>query len=113
MVELARGRGVRASVADAQALPFRDGTFDCVVALWMLYHLEDLDRGLREVVRVLRPGGRLVAVTDGVEHLAQLWDLIGPEGRVALPFSSENGAEVLQRHFTRVERRDVTAEVVF
>src|SRR5262249_30384289 len=51
MVELACGRGVRAMVADAQALPFPDGAFDCVAALWMLYHLEDIDRGLREIVR--------------------------------------------------------------
>jgi ubiquinone/menaquinone biosynthesis C-methylase UbiE len=113
MVELARGRGVRAAVADAQALPFSDGAFDCVVALWMLYHLEDIDRGLREVVRVLRPGGHLAAVTDSFEHLAQLWDLVGPEGRVALHFSSENGAEILGRHFGKIERRDVMAEVVF
>jgi SAM-dependent methyltransferase len=113
MVELARGRGVRASVADAQALPFPDGAFDCVVALWMLYHVRDIDRGLREVVRVLAPGGHLVAVTDGFEHLAQLWDLVGLEGRVALPFSRENGAEILGRHFAKVERQDVAAEVVF
>jgi len=113
MIELARSRGVRAEVADAQALPFADDAFDCVVALWMLYHLSDLDRGLREIVRVLRPHGCLVAVTDGYDHLAELWDLIGPEGRVALPFSRENGTEILTRHFTTVERHDVQAQVVF
>jgi SAM-dependent methyltransferase len=113
MVELTRARGVRAELADAQALPFADGAFDCVVALWMLYHLSDLDLGLREVVRVLRPRGRLVAVTDGCDHLAELWDLVGPEGRVSLPFSRENGSDVLNRHFALVERQDVEAEVVF
>jgi ubiquinone/menaquinone biosynthesis C-methylase UbiE len=113
MVELARQRGVRAELADAQALPFSDRAFDCVVALWMLYHLPDIDRGLREVVRVLRPDGRLIAVIDGYDHLAELWDRVGPGGRVALPFSRENGTEILSHHFATVERHDVEAEVVF
>ncbi len=64
MVELTRARGIDARVADVQALPFGDGEFDCVVANWMLYHVPDLDRGLAEVARVLRPEGRLVAATE-------------------------------------------------
>ena len=39
MVELARGRGVDARVADATALPFDDACFDVVAAMWMLYHV--------------------------------------------------------------------------
>jgi ubiquinone/menaquinone biosynthesis C-methylase UbiE len=58
MVELARERGVvDAQVGDVQSLPFEDGTFDTVVAAWMLYHVPDIDRGLAEIARVLRPGG--------------------------------------------------------
>ena len=52
MVELARARGVDARVGDVQELPFADGTFDTVVAAWMLYHVPDLDAGLAEIVRV-------------------------------------------------------------
>lgn len=57
MVELARGRGVDARVGDVQELPFADDEFDLVVAAWVLFHLPDLDRGLAEIARVLRPGG--------------------------------------------------------
>ena len=63
MVQLASSRGIRAIVADAEALPFGDRTFDVVVANAMLYHVPDLDRGLAELGRVLVDGGRLVATT--------------------------------------------------
>jgi SAM-dependent methyltransferase len=101
MVELARERGVDARVGDAQALPFEDGAFDCALAAWMLYHVSDLDRGLAELARVLRPGGRLVAVTNGADHLAELWHLVGVE-RIPLTFGRENGEEALRRHFRSV-----------
>ena len=113
MVELAQRRGVDAHVADVQRLPFMEGEFDCAVAAWMLYHVPDLDRALAELARVLVPGGRLVAITDGYDHLPELWDMFGEEGRVRLSFSRENGQELLHPHFARIVRHDVEATVVF
>jgi ubiquinone/menaquinone biosynthesis C-methylase UbiE len=108
MVELARARGVDARVGDVQDLPFADGEFDCTVAAWMLYHVEDLDRALSELRRVLRPEGRLVAVTNGREHMQELRRLAG-EWAWQQSFRREDAVESLERHFTRVERRDVDA----
>ena len=71
MVALAGERGVDARVGDVQQLAFEAGVFDCVVAAWMLFHVPDLDRGLAELARVLRPGGRLVAVTNSERHLQE------------------------------------------
>jgi SAM-dependent methyltransferase len=113
MVDLARSRGIDARVADAQALPFPAEHFDCAVALWVLFLLPNLERGLAEIARVLRRGGRLVAVTDGYDHFAELWDLVGEDGRAALSFSRENGEVQLHRHFTRVVRCDVAETIVF
>src|SRR5438034_7867548 len=79
MVEIQRSKGIDARVGDVQTLPFADGEFDVVVAAWMLYHVPDLDRGLAEIARVLKPGGRLVAVTHALDHLQELSDLAGPE----------------------------------
>lgn len=54
------GRMARASVADACRLPFPDGQFDKVVCTGVLMHVaNDLD-AVRELIRVLRPGGLLV-----------------------------------------------------
>jgi demethylmenaquinone methyltransferase/2-methoxy-6-polyprenyl-1,4-benzoquinol methylase len=56
----------RASIAllaaDALALPFADATFACVTSAFLLRNLADLDRGLREMRRVTRPGGRVIAL---------------------------------------------------
>ncbi len=106
MVELARERGVEAQVGDVQELPFEDDSFDCALAAWMLFHVPDLDRGLGELVRVLRPGGRLVAVTNATDHLQELRAIAG-EAAWGRPFTRENGAGILERHFESVERRDV------
>jgi SAM-dependent methyltransferase len=111
-VELTAARGVSAQVADVQALPFADAAFDVVAALWMLYHVPDLDRGLAEVRRVLRPGGLFVAVTNGDEHVADLRRAAGG-GPVVTAFSTENGEAALRRHFGRVDREDIATQAVF
>jgi SAM-dependent methyltransferase len=111
MVELARARGLDASVGDAQDLPFADGQFDCAVAAWMLYHVPDVDRAVAELARVLRPGGRLVAVTNADDHLRELSDLAGFDAPPELTFRSENGAEILGRSFAEVDRRDAFGSV--
>ncbi len=106
MVELARERGVAAQVGDAAGLPFPDGSFDCVLAAWMLFHLPDIDRGLAELARVLVPDGRLVATTNSERHMEELRAVAGKASWDRV-FTRENGAEILGRHFASVERRDV------
>jgi SAM-dependent methyltransferase len=112
MVELAGERGVDARIADVQDLPFDDREFDVVVAAWMLYHVPDLDRGIAELARVLRPGGRLVAVTNSRFHLLELRELVG-SGPSTLKFSREDGEVILARRFERVQREDIDGRLEF
>jgi demethylmenaquinone methyltransferase/2-methoxy-6-polyprenyl-1,4-benzoquinol methylase len=66
MLLLAKRRPGAARVAylagDIGALPFRDATIDVVTAGYALRNVADLDAGIRELARVVRPGGRLLAL---------------------------------------------------
>jgi len=54
------GLDIDGRVADAEGIPYDDDTFDLVVGHAVLHHIPDVELSLREVVRVLRPGGRFV-----------------------------------------------------
>jgi ubiquinone/menaquinone biosynthesis C-methylase UbiE len=114
-----RSCSLRLCAADVASLPFRSGWFDGAMANHMLYHLPDLDAGVRELARVLKPGGWLLATTNSDSVRVLLIELhqralerlgvpFAPEG--PSPFSLENGAAALGAWFRRVERFDFATE---
>jgi SAM-dependent methyltransferase len=113
MAALAAARGLPALTGDIERLPFPDGSFDAVLANRVLYHLPDLDAGLAELARILRPGGRLVVVAYRADHLAELWEIVGHQPLANPTFVAENGEAPLAQHFQPVERRDVTGTARF
>ncbi|AZZ81558.1 MULTISPECIES: class I SAM-dependent methyltransferase [Gordonia] len=54
------GLDVDGRVADAEKIPYDDNTFDLVVGHAVLHHIPDVEQALREVLRVLKPGGRFI-----------------------------------------------------
>jgi demethylmenaquinone methyltransferase/2-methoxy-6-polyprenyl-1,4-benzoquinol methylase len=64
MLDRARGKSsaVRWEWADAMALPYADGEFDAATVGFGARNFGDLDRGLAEMARVVRPGGRVVVL---------------------------------------------------
>ncbi len=70
-----------AAVADAQALPLRDGSVDAVLCLHMLYHVPDIALAVRELRRVLRPGGLALVTTNGAGHIAELKAILDEAAR--------------------------------
>ncbi|GIU98532.1 MAG: hypothetical protein KatS3mg014_0148 [Actinomycetota bacterium] len=66
---------VRTIAAAAIDLPFRDGSFDAVIGNFVLAHFTEYETALHDLVRVLRPGGRLAltAWADGGDELTATW----------------------------------------
>jgi SAM-dependent methyltransferase len=64
------GVGERMEVidADAQSLPFNNDRFDLVMTSLMMHHVADRSRALKEMVRVLKPGGRLILADVGAHR---------------------------------------------
>jgi len=75
MLDIARtraaelGREVELREADAEELPFADGSFDTVVCTLSLCTIPDHARAIAEMARVLRPGGRLLLL----DHIGSRW----------------------------------------
>lgn len=101
--------GARVERCDATDLPFADASFDTVVAIHMLYHVDDPAAALKEFARVLRPGGRLAVAVNGRDHLEEL-RVIGPavgrpellRGLVLNDFTAESGADEIARYISDV-----------
>jgi len=97
---------------DVQDLPFEDESFDIVLANAMLYHVPDLDKALKEISRVLKPGGRLYATTFGenglTQHIHAYLGAIGFETQQTdnFTFTLQNGQACLIKHFSQVDRLD-------
>lgn len=96
---LLRGHPAPRVLGDAVALPFRDGVFDAVTAINMLYHLPDPVVALREAHRVLKPGGLLLAATiartDSPEFSAY-------RVRVPSTFDAEEAPSIVESVFDAV-----------
>jgi SAM-dependent methyltransferase len=86
-------------VGDALALEFPDRTFDVVCSFETIEHLSDQDRFLRQVVRVLRPGGVLIASTPQVAETTRA--PANPFHRIEL--SRVDFEALLDRFFGHVE----------
>jgi SAM-dependent methyltransferase len=88
MLAVARAKDAPVDWRDgaAEALPFPDAAFDAVISQFGMMFFADRPRAVREMLRVLRPGGRLaVAVCDAVENSPGYADLVALLGRLFGP----------------------------
>ncbi len=116
------------AVADAQALPFAERSFDVVMANHMLYHVPDIEHAVLEARRVLKPDGIFMAATNSVQSMPEFHALfrrgmllLSTPGKIysqpPLPaqtnFALENGARILSRYYYAVVRHDLPSTLVF
>lgn len=81
----ARTKAVRWVRADALALPFPDNSFDVVGVGYGLRNLADIEGGLREILRVLKPGGKFLSLDFGKPESKTFRSLYFGYLRVVLP----------------------------
>jgi demethylmenaquinone methyltransferase/2-methoxy-6-polyprenyl-1,4-benzoquinol methylase len=79
-------RNLRVVRADAEQLPFRDGTFDCVTIGFGLRNVTDKPAALASMRRVLRPGGRLLVLEFSQPAVAALKPLYDAYSFSVLPW---------------------------
>lgn len=100
--------GIEYRTIDIQDIPFEDQTFDVVIANMMLYHVPDLQKGLREVRRVLRTDGTFYCATYGehgmMEYICSLFSDDQFQNQINDNFTLQNGEKKLKSVFTDVER---------
>lgn len=117
MVEEVRnklGSDFNCIVADAEKIPFKDEYFDSVIANHVLFYLNDLNLGLKEISRVLKPDGILYCSTYGKNHMKEITEIVQNfDSRISLSnhslydiFGLENGESILKEYFFNVKRMD-------
>lgn len=100
------GKDYNCIVADCQAIPFKDGYFDAVIANHVLFYIQNLDKGLSEIYRVLKNNGIFYCSIYGKEHMKEITELVQSfDSRVELSqnslfdiFGIENGEMILKKY---------------
>lgn len=117
MVEEVRnklGTDFNCILADAERIPFKDAYFDSIIANHVLFYLNDLNLGLKEISRVLKSDGILYCSTYDKEHMKEITEIVqGFDSRINLSnhklyeiFGLENGERILSKYFKNIQRFD-------
>jgi SAM-dependent methyltransferase len=109
--------------ADAQQLPLGDDSVDVALAMHMLYHVPDIGAAVRELRRITRLAGTVLASTNSAGTLSEMnglfdavvADILGRDvpALPGLSFTTENGADILGQEFSDVSLRSYEAALSF
>lgn len=113
MVDTARnllGEDYSYMVIDCQKIPFKRDYFDAVIANHVLFYMNDIDKGLKEIQRVIRDNGTFYCSTYGRQHMHEINQLVKEFNRnivlsdhdLSNRFGIEDGEIRLKKFFTMV-----------
>lgn len=103
---------VRYICASAEDLPMPDDSMDVIMSLFVLYHVNDPQKALTEMSRVLKPGGQAVIATSGkgnkIRHRKFETQITEQMGLEPIPvfsskFDADTALEELPKHFTNIK----------
>lgn len=98
---------------DCHKIPYGAESFDVVMANHVLFYCEDVEKVLKEVKRILKPGGTFICSTYGTKHMKEITELVqGFNSTIILSadklyenFGLDNGEEILSQYFENIEKR--------
>ena len=123
MIESTRlklGEDYNYMVIDAQKIPFKNDYFDAVVANHMLFYIQNVDAGIKEITRVLKEQGIFYCSTYGKNHMKEITELVKAfDERITLSdktlyenFGLENGERMLKKQFSSVVKHMYEDELI-
>jgi ubiquinone/menaquinone biosynthesis C-methylase UbiE len=99
-------------IVDAETIPYKDETFDVVIANHMLYHVNDIDKAFSEIYRALKKGGVFYAATVGKSHMKEMRSIVSELGvdmvttksfEATEKFQLENGMDIFKKWFKDIK----------
>lgn len=107
-------------VVDCEQIPFKDHYFDSILANHVLFYLNDLDQGLQEIRRVLKPNGFFYCSSYGQNHMKEINEIVKEfDDRIVLSsnnlyskFGLENGEKILRKYFDSVQLKNYEDSLV-
>lgn len=105
---------------NAENIPFKDNTFDIIIAQHMIYFVPNMDKALKEIKRVLRPGGKLYVTANSKYSMLELNELLedfSPKSGLnsngySTRFELENGKEILGKHFKNIHVNILNGKII-
>lgn len=98
-------------VVDCQRIPYKDNSYDIVIANHVLFYCNNINNALKEIKRVLKPGGKFICSTYGSHHMQEISKLVSEfDKRIVLSaeklydiFGLDRGKEQLLPYFQNVK----------
>ncbi len=105
------GNDFNCIVCECESIPFKNNFFDALVANHVLFYLKDINVGLAEIVRVLKPNGIFYCTTYGKNHMKEINELVQEfdsnivlsETNLFNKFGLEDGQTILEDYFSEIK----------
>lgn len=96
---------------NAECIPFDDCTFDVVIGQHMIYFVPDIEKALKEIKRVLVPGGKFYVTANSKISMSELNEIVEKfdagsglnSNGYSTRFELENGEEILEKYFRKID----------